>query len=75
MKKKRARTISRTYKLSKCGQGEVAFDYHLKRVWEKISSGYLEKNISDSRNKAGKGPGVAAAPVYLRTSQKASVAE
>ena len=60
--------------MSKCGQGEVAFDYHLKRVWEKISSGYLEKNISDSRNSRCKGPGVAAAPVYLRTSQKASVA-
>lgn len=45
-KKKRARTISRTYKFDALWQGEVAFDYHLKRVWEKISSGYLEKRIS-----------------------------
>lgn len=43
--------------MSKCGQGEVAFDYDLKGVWEKISSGDLEKSISDSRNSRRKGPG------------------
>jgi len=54
--------------------GREAFDYDLKGVWEKISSGDLEKSISDSRNSRCKGPGVGAAPVYLRTGQKANVA-
>lgn len=37
--------------MSKCGQGDVAFDHDLKGVWEKPSSGYLENSISDSRQR------------------------